>query len=290
LTKSTLRFYRDIYKLYLKPRVGKVKLRDFKTSHAQAVLDSIDLSHQTLLRIKTCMSAAFTVAQQKDLVAVNPIGAAKAEGKRKRFHGYAYTLKEIKYMLSVLDGTARTVVALAAFTGMREGEIRGLRWSDYAGDILNVNRAIWRTHVGLPKTEDSESYVPVIKPLRLILDEHKRLTNGTDGYIFAGPKKNFALNLDNLAKREIKPVLGERWHGYHAFRRGLATDMFGLGVPAEVSQILLRHADAATTRKHYLKLQGHKQGAAAMKQLEGAIHKAKFGQGMGNSKKRDSAS
>ena len=78
-------------------------------------------------------------------------------------------------------------------------------------------------------------------------------------------------------------MLGERWHGWHSFRRGLTTNLFDLGVPPEISQLILRHADVETTRRHYLKLQERKQGAAAMRQFEAAIKKAKIGKQMANS-------
>jgi integrase len=85
-------------------------------------------------------------------------------------------------------------------------------------------------------------------------------------------------------------VLGERWHGWHAFRRGLTTNLFDLGVPAEVSQLILRHADVETTRRHYLRLQEQKQGAAAMRQFEAAIKKAKIGKQTANSNLKKSTS
>jgi hypothetical protein len=52
-----------------------------------------------------------------------------------------------------------------------------------------------------------------------------------DGYIFAGAKNNFALNLDNLTKRSIRPALGDKWQGWHSFRRELPTNLYTLGVP-----------------------------------------------------------
>ena len=282
---SLVKFYRDIFRFHLRDRVGTIRLRDFTTAHAQKVLDSISLNHQSLLRIKTGMSAAFTIARQKDFIrTANPIVGARAEGRRIKFKGYAYTLEEIKYMLEKLPEPARTVVAVAAFTGMREGEIRGLRWSDYSGTMLEVKRAVWRTHVEHPKTEESDDFVPVMKPLRRILDAHREqaVTEG-DAYIFAGLKKGAPLRLDNLVARSIRPTLGERWHGWHAFRRGLTTNLWELGVPAEVSQHILRHADVETTRKHYLMLHNQKQGAAAMKTLEAVVTRRKVGQQMGNS-------
>ena len=47
------------------------------------------------------------------------------------FDGRAYTLEEIALMLTVLPEPSRTVVAVAAFTGLRAGEIRGLSWQAY---------------------------------------------------------------------------------------------------------------------------------------------------------------
>lgn len=117
---------------------------------------------------------------------------------------------------------------------------------------------------------ESKGGVPVIAPLRKILDQHKRLNNSAK-WIFAGEKKGFALHLDNLSRRDIRPALGDRWHGWHAFRRGLTTNLYGLGVPPETAQILLRHADASTTRKHYLVLKSNEQGAAATQKLEKAL-------------------
>ncbi len=157
-------------------------------------------------------------------------------------------------MLQVLPDPACTIVAVAAFTGLREGEIRGLCWSDSNGEELAVSRSIWRTHVGQTKNEESDATVPVIPALRDLLAEHLDGAKGRAGkvnYIFSGDKKGFALNLDNLSRRVIRPALGERWHGWHAFRRGLGPNLSELGVDVKVIQTILRHASAATTQELY---------------------------------------
>ena len=62
--------------------------------------------------------------------------------------------------------------------------------------------------------------------------------------------------MDNLSRREITPELRKKklgWHGWHAFRRGLATNLRELGVPDDVIQRILRDADIATTQEHYAK-------------------------------------
>jgi integrase len=268
---STHKFYKEVHDNHLRHRVGQIKLREFTTQNAQSVLDGIDLSHSSLLRIKTGMSAIFSYAIRLGFLhGTNPVRETKAEGTYNDFEQYAYTLDEIKWMMKRLGEPARTVIAVAAFSGLRESEIRGLQWSDYDGDLLHVRRKVWRSHVGETKTPASKNSVPVIEPLRKILDLHKR-RDGSSAWMFAGVKKGFALHLDNLARRDIRPVLGGRWHGWHAFRRGLSTNLFELGVPPEVSQLILRHADAETTRKHYLLLQSRGEARRAMRKLEKAL-------------------
>jgi integrase len=279
---STHKFYADLFENHFRDRVGHVRLRDFNTRHAQEVLDaSAGLTHASVLRIKTGLSAIFSHAIRLGFIlGANPARESKAEGKRSDPQLHAYTLKEIEQMLKTLAEPARTVVAVAAFAGLRESEIRGLKRSDYDGDLLHVRRSVWRVHIGETKTPESKSSVPVITPLRKLLDAHVR-QNGTGEWLFTGERKGFALNLDNLAGRVIRPALGKHWRGWHAFRRGLATNLFGLGVSPEVAQTILRHSDASTTRKHYILLQSKNEGRAAMQRLEKAV-----GQGMGKDRKR----
>jgi integrase len=268
---STHKFYRDLFDNHLRDRVGDVRLRDFQTVNAQRVLDDIDLSHASLQRIKTGMSALFSHALRLGFISGhNPVHEAQPEGRRSEFEGAAYTAADVEHMLGKLTGLPRVVVGVAAFTGLRLAELRGLQWADYDGRNLYVRRSVWRKNIGQTKTPDSKSSVPVIRPLRVLLDAHKASSNGSL-WIFQGAKNGFALNLDNLTGREIRPVFGDRWRGWHAFRRGIATVLFGLGVDAEVASMILRHSDSAVTRRHYIKLQSQKEGAAAMQRLEKSL-------------------
>ena len=65
-----------------------------------------------------------------------------------------------------------------------------------------------------------------------------------------------ALDLDNLAGRVIKPIFdanGLQWKGWHAYRRGLATNLKELGVEDTTIQSILRHEDVSTTQRFYIK-------------------------------------
>jgi integrase len=60
------------------------------------------------------------------------------------------------------------------------------------------------------------------------------------------------------------------WHGWHAFRRGLASTLYDLGVDDLMVQQILRHGDVAVTRRHYIKTTSE-QSVRAMAKLEAAL-------------------
>jgi integrase len=102
-------------------------------------------------------------------------------------------------MLGILPEPAAAAVAVAAFTGSRKGEIRGLLWEDYDGFSITVKQAVWRSHVDEPKREKSKGAIPVIAQLRLFLERHRaRSGNPRQGYILQSPQGK-PLNLDALA-------------------------------------------------------------------------------------------
>jgi integrase len=280
LRPSTMEDYRDIFKLHVKARLGEVRLREFHTRTGQHFFDKLaddlpELSHQRLLRIKAFLSGLFTYARQEDaLRTANPMQGVKVGGRRYKPVRQAYTLEEIQAMLAKLPPTAQTVVTVAAFTGLRESEIKGLRWEDYTGDEIRVVRSIWRSHVGPTKTEESgENPVPVIPILRRALDQHHERHPG-NGYIFTGERRGgvHPLNLDMLSRRVISPALNGGWKGWHGFRRGLGSNLYRLGVSPKIIQEILRHADVSTTQTHYIVVD-HAETKDAMKKLERAVGK-----------------
>ncbi len=83
------------------------------------------------------------------------------------------------------------------------------------------------------------------------------------------------VSVEYIAREVIKPkleALGMEWHGWHAFRRGLATNLHALGVSDIVIQAILRHSDVSVTRQSYIKRNGvDDRSLAAMKTLESLI-------------------
>jgi integrase len=81
------------------------------------------------------------------------------------------------------------------------------------------------------------------------------------------------LNLANLARRVIVPTLKENdieWYGWHAFRRGLGTNLYRIGTPDKTIQAILRHSNVSTTLSFYAKPVAE-GSQAAMQKLEKAF-------------------
>jgi integrase len=104
-----------------------------------------------------------------------------------------------------------------------------------------------------------------------MLDAHRaRAGNPADGFIFRGLRLGHPIDPDNLSKDHIRPLLKAksspvRWLGWHAFRRGLATNLHAMGVDDMTIQRILRHSNVAVTQACYIKTLPETVGAAMEK-------------------------
>ena len=280
---STAKGYRDIWEDHLKLLCADVWLKDTRTYHVQGWLNEIGtgkLSRNTLKHVKSVISGIFTLAKQQDHFqaenptrdsAINPKAAEPQET-------YAYSLDEIQTILSLLPEPAATAFAVAAFMGLRHGEIQGLQWENYRDGELYVSRSIWNGRISDPKTRKGRAPVPVIRQLADRLEIHRlRSLNPNAGPIFANAIGK-PLALGSVVNRVILPALNRcqacgkiasghqtadhpykrdiripEWHGWHAARRGLGSNLYRLGVPDMVIQRILRHANVSTTATYYIK-------------------------------------
>jgi integrase len=280
LKPSTVKGYTDMWKL-VQPHLNGMELRAVRTSDIErmlrAVADRKALARTTLANCRNFLSGAFRYAIRTDrYTRGNPVREVKTPKGKKPANVPAYALEEITTILDALNGTARTVVLTAALSGLRHSEIRALKWDDFTGDEILVRRSAWRTWVsdeGDTKTEGSAAPVPCVPVLAKALKAHRKHSKAE--FIFAGATGR-PLVLANLLRREIRPALvkiGFQWRGWHGFRRGLATNLYRLGVPDMVIQRILRHANVQTTQAHYVKT-SDADTRAAMKKLERAFGKA----------------
>jgi len=278
---STVKGYTDIYEDHVKHRIGGLRLREFRTVDGQRILDSIandnpELTHMSLLHMKSFLSGVFSFARRIGAIdAANPMqgrGAVVVAGKRSE-PTYAYTLPEIEKVIdAVKNQTHRALITTAAFTGLSLSELRGLKWSDvdFKAKTITVNRKFWRNHEGETKTEARQAPVPMISPVGIALRAHRK-TNPSTTYVFEGPYQK-PLDIATIGTKRVKPAIPVEWYGWHAFRRGLATNLHELEVPDKDIQEILRHSNVATTQKSYIKPRAA-AGVAAMRRLEAKVAK-----------------
>lgn len=184
------------------------------------------------------------------------------------------------------DETTKVIVALAGYCGLSKSEIQGLCWENYdagKGEIAVVSSVVSGKR-GKPKTKARAAGVPLISSVRELLNlYHFRKGQPSIGVMFPATETKTPLDLHNVYARQIAPVLNvcarceetkeehaeetdheysrrshlPEWHGWHAFRRGLATNLNDLGVLDLTIQRILRHSDVTTTRKAYIKPLDH---------------------------------
>lgn len=222
---------------------------------------------------------------------------------------YAYSLAEIRQMLNLIQHeSTRVIIALAGYAGLSRSEIQGLCWEVYDAENgeIEVVSGVVNGKRGEPKTEARKAVVPLIQSVRDLLDRYRASLADPDtgklptsGVMFASGTGN-PLDLHNVFCDRIEPILNAcevcgrlkaacpgkdeepheyrrrshmvAWHGWHAFRRGLASNLNELGVFDLTIQRILRHANVATTRKSYIKVRDHNV-TAGMAQLEAEIRR-----------------
>lgn len=297
---STVHGYKFYWNNILSPRCGSSLVRDVSTPDVQLVIDEIarqnvEMKKATLHRLKSILSAIFKLAiQQGYRTGANPVRETSLPRAPEADETVAYDLDTELAMLSYVPEPSRTVLAVAAFAGLRRGEIEGLQWESYDGENLNVTRAMWQGIEGEPKSKNSKAPVPVIAPLKKFLDQHRVACGKPEAGIMFKTGNDTPLSLNNLLNDQIRPALDRcicgkekgdhagadhdyerdpkrpEWHGFHAFRRGLATNLHQLGVDDLTIQRILRHGDVTVTRKCYIKTRDEEK-IEAMQKFESLV-------------------
>ena len=122
-------------------------------------------------------------ALEDGLIRENPARKVRGlpEKRTKGKRGTALTAGQLRTFVRTTRDMARAgelsedigrMLLTLAFTGMRRGECLALRWDDWVGDELHIERAIWRGIEQGTKTDDPRR-VSVVGPFADILKEQK---------------------------------------------------------------------------------------------------------------------
>lgn len=289
---KTLQTYREIVRAHFVPAFGSLELVALRPTHIQAfyakALKSgrVDgkggLSARSVVRYHQVLHAALHQAVRWQLLVRNP-GDSVDPPRPERHEIKGLTPAQVRALFAAADGTAiGRLVRTAVLTGLRRGELLGLRWADVDMDrgALHVQQTAQRiTGAGVvfrqPKTRLSRRQVALSPDAVRVLREHRRLQ--LEERLLAGPAYGdqdlvFAstigtpLEAGTIARTWAKVVaiadVGHvRWHD---LRHAHASLMLQQGVHPKIVSERLGHASVGITLDTYSHvLPGLQESAAA---------------------------
>jgi integrase/recombinase XerD len=163
----------------------------------------------------------------------------------------ALTREQVDSVLAQSSAEHRLAFMLAAFAGLRAGEVRALRWGDVdlKANRLAVRESVCRGITGTPKS-GHERIVPLIPELH---DALHSLRPANARALVAKSCRGQAFGENTLRdafKRAARRAgLGPQWR-FHDFRHFFVTELFRRGASARAIQKLAGHADLSTTERY----------------------------------------
>ncbi|WP_188760769.1 tyrosine-type recombinase/integrase, partial [Edaphobacter acidisoli] len=242
------------------PEWGSSRLQDVRPIAVERWLGKMPYAPATKTKVKGVFGTLFRHGMRYQWAATNPIALVRCSSKRLEVPDIL-TPVEIRGILGELFAPARTVTMLAAITGMRRGELFGLKWEDldFEGRTIRIVRSLVDQIEGLPKTETSRKPMPMSDELAGSLASWREQTDYAkpSDWVFASPISFGKLPYwpDMLLRRHILPAakrLGiHKRIGWHTFRRTAASLLVACGSSVKTTQELMRHATADITLELY---------------------------------------
>lgn len=242
IKESTFNKYKHDYNRYIKPSLGGRKISKLKSSDIRAFYNELfEVMHFAVSTIGTIHRILYQILElgvDDDLLRKNPAAKAlkdfKSDKEKTGPTRKAMTLAEQELFEGFLASSRQysrwqPLFTVMLWTGMRAGEITGLRWCDvdFEHDIISIDHAIVylgdeqlknnRTIVSTPKTSASVRKIHMIPKVRDAFLREKKMQelmgikctveiNGYTDFVFltrnGGPKHVWGLNdaLDNIVK------------------------------------------------------------------------------------------
>lgn len=177
--------HRSNVKYHIIPLLGKIRITEMTVFHIEKFLEDLrkkGLAEGTIKKIYNLVNSSLNSAVTKKLIPTNVAQLAENKPRIKRKKVDVWTDEEAKRFLDyVKDSGSRyyTIFFLALMTGMRQGEILGLRWKDidFKRKQIVVNQSL--SHDGKmfkkPKTETSIRSIAISDAVVQVLKQQRKL-------------------------------------------------------------------------------------------------------------------
>jgi integrase len=258
---STVRGYRNTINVHLLPVFGTMKLSDIGVQEIErwrAGMTSVraqrELSNKTKNNLLVLMHAIFRHAVKLYGLAANPVASVDRFRVRSSGDIQVFSPEEVWALVRAAGSEPDAAIFLtAAFTGLRRGELLGLRWRDvdFAGSTIRVRASYAAGKLTTPKSGKVRAVpmAPDVASALAKLGDRERYT-GDDDFVFAGeagpPLDGDALSSryrDALARAGLRPLR------FHDLRHTFGTRMIAKADIRRVQE-WMGHADIQTTMKY----------------------------------------
>jgi integrase len=282
LERATLSRYRNYVYKHIVPLVGAKKLSDLNNRPTVRWFQdelrrqgrSLDLTRKVMTALSSIVSDACDRGHApRNAVRERKRAKGNLSDRAKIAEGKDYPKpSEVKAILEAATPDWRTLFRVAAFTGMRAGEIRGLKWSAVdlkSGEVHVRQRADEYCDIGKPKTKKSSGRkIPLTPRTTQALLEWQVKTGGRgESLVFPSTLNTQhprhlsvirkGLEAACVAARVVKSDGKAKYPGMHCLRHFFASwcinpkERGGLGLTPKEAQDRLGHSNIALTYDRY---------------------------------------
>ncbi len=252
---TTARNTRIILEKHIYPELGRMFMDEIAFDDVQRLFSStMHLSESTHDKIKIYLGKLFRNAVEDGLIEKNIMATDRyvLSKKKERREPLTYTeTSDIIRNMENLKADDRMYLALLLYTGLRRSEVLGLRWNDvdYDKGVLYISRAAtFDSNTPIlddTKTEAGKRMLPLLKPLREMLESYPRKGE----YILGGEKLWSQQKVKRMWER-IEKVIDVHGATPHVLRHTFAT-LAEPHLDVKTLQSVMGHSDIQTTMNRY---------------------------------------
>ncbi|WP_200763345.1 site-specific integrase [Nitrosophilus alvini] len=254
----TQKDYIQRYECHIKPyfkskRLDKIKPSDI-AKWQNRLLDKV--SGSTLAKVRKIFNIIFEDAVRDEIIEKNPFKLVKSPKIEEVREKRPFTLEEIFAILNAMPEHIRAFFATGFFTGMRTGELIGLKWEDidWKEKVIQIKRSRRRGKDYLPKTKNSIREIDIIEPLMPYLQMHRELSRKKAIYVFETYENRPFNTCDKISAYYWKPTLkklGIPHRNLYQMRHTFASLMIANGEDILWVSQMLGHKDSSMTLQKY---------------------------------------
>ncbi|MGE0065839.1 MAG: tyrosine-type recombinase/integrase [Dehalococcoidia bacterium] len=268
---GVLRGYSQNLRARIVPELGNLRVSEVTRNDVQDIVDRMlaeGLGPSTVKNAILPLRSIYRRLVSRSEVAENPTLGLDLPANRARRERIARPA-EAGCLLAALGDEDRAVFATALYAGLRRGEIKGLRWCDvdFEEGLIRVERG-WDDVAGpiAPKSRSGRRRVPLSRPLRVLLAEH-RLRRGSpagEELVFGrGGGKPLEAEWATKRARKAWKAAGLAPIGLHECRHTYASFMIAAGINAKALSTYMGHSSISITLDRYGHLLPGNEGQAA---------------------------